>query len=228
MFRIKICGITNLADALAAIDAGADALGLNFYGPSPRVIGEQAARELVQSLPPHVAKVGVFVNETVDRMRSLADQLGLDFVQLHGDDPPSRIAELAPRQVIRAFRTTGHWEEVSTYLSETSHTSHSPTAVLVDACEPGKYGGTGSTVNWDNVRDMQRRLGRMPVILAGGLKPENIGEAIARAEPAAVDVASGVESVTGRKDPALMRQFVQAALTAWRALERRSSAEQGA
>lgn len=219
MFRIKICGITNLADAVAAAEAGADAVGLNFYAGSPRVVGEATALELVHSLPPHVAKIGVFVNEAVDRMSQIADRLALDFIQLHGDEPPRRLAELAPRRVIRAFRPQGDCEPLCAYISACSQLGFPPSAVLIDAFEQEKYGGSGKTADWGMLREIRVKLGAMPVILAGGLHPENVADAIGRAEPAAVDVASGVEWAPGRKDADRMRQFVRAASNAWLALE---------
>jgi phosphoribosylanthranilate isomerase len=219
MFRIKICGITNLADAVAAAEAGADAVGLNFYPGSPRVVGEATASELVRSLPPHVAKIGVFVNETADRMSQIADRLALDFIQLHGDEPPGRLAELAPRRVIRAFRPQGDCEPLFDFVSACFQLGFPPAAVLIDAFEQGKYGGTGKMANWGILQEIRTKLRNVPVILAGGLHPENVADAIVRAEPAAVDVAGGVEWAPGRKDANLMRQFVRAARNAWRALE---------
>jgi phosphoribosylanthranilate isomerase len=219
MFRIKICGVTNRDDALAAAEAGADAIGLNFYARSPRHVAEATALELAQAIPPHVAKVGVFVNETVDRTVQIANRLGLDFIQLHGDEPPRRIAELAPHRVIRAFRPRGGFEPLLAYVSACVHLGCPPAAVLVDAYDLGSYGGTGKLANWDMVREIQLSLGTTPVILAGGLSRENVAEAIERAHPAAVDVASGVEQVPGRKDAEQMRQFVRAARNAWLAWE---------
>lgn len=218
MFRIKICGITNLADAVAAAEAGTDAVGLNFYARSPRVVSVATASELVRSLPPHVAKIGVFVNEAVDRMAQIADQLALDFIQLHGDEPPDRLAQLAPRRVIRAFRPQGDCEPLCDYISACTRLGCPAAAVLIDAFEQEKYGGTGRIANWGILREIRAELGDMPLILAGGLQPDNVAAAIAQAEPAAVDVASGVEWAAGRKDADRMRQFVRAARDAWLAL----------
>lgn len=219
MFRVKICGITNLDDALAAAEAGADAIGLNFYARSARCVGEATALEVARALPPHIAKVGVFVNETLDRTMHVADQLGLDFIQLHGDEPPRRLAELMPHRVIRAFRPSGGFEPLLAYVFACTQLGCPPAAVLVDAYELGSFGGTGKLANWDIVREIQQSLGKTPVILAGGLSPENVAEAIERAHPAAVDVASGVEQAPGRKDADQMRQFVRAARNAWLAWE---------
>ncbi|MHB8970837.1 MAG: phosphoribosylanthranilate isomerase [Pirellulaceae bacterium] len=219
MFRIKICGITTLDDALAAVEAGADAIGLNFFAQSSRCVSEATASELARAIPSHVAKVGVFVNETADRAKQIADRLSLDFIQLHGDEPPSRLAELASHRVIRAFRPSGDFEPLLAYVAACTQLGCPPAAVLVDAYELGNYGGTGKLANWDMVREIQRSLGAMPVILAGGLSPRNVAEAIERAHPAAIDVASGVEQAPGRKSADQMRQFVRAARNAWLAWE---------
>jgi phosphoribosylanthranilate isomerase len=218
MFRIKICGITTVEDATAAAEAGADAVGLNFYAQSPRCIDLATARAIVQSVPQGMAKVGVFVNESLQRMIQVADQLALDFVQLHGDEPPDRLAGLAPRQTIRAFRMSGDDEPLLTYLRACHELGYPPTAVLIDAYKLGIYGGTGKTADWGRVREFLQRAGNVPVVLSGGLSPENVAEAIERARPAAVDVASGVEVAPGRKDAARMGRFVDAARRAWQTL----------
>ena len=218
MFRIKICGITTPRDALAAADAGADAIGLNFCAQSPRCIDLATARSITPSVPRHVAKVGVFVNEPVERLIAIADALALDFIQLHGDEPPRELAELAPRPVIRAFRLSGDLEPLLTYLRTCRALGHLPSAALIDAHTPGTYGGTGKTANWGKVCDFQHCVDAVPVVLAGGLTPEYVAEAIARARPAAVDVASGVEVAPGQKDAVRMRGFVEAARRAWQVL----------
>ncbi len=218
MFRIKICGITRVEDALAAAEAGADAIGLNFFAQSPRYIDLATARTIVQSVPPRTAKVGVFVNESSQRIIQIVDQLALDFVQLHGDEPPDQLAALAPRQVIRAFRMSGDYEPLLTYLRTCHELGCPPTAVLIDAYKLGIYGGTGKTANWGKVHEFQQHAGNVPVVLSGGLSPENVAEAIERARPAAVDVASGVEVAPGRKDAARIGRFVDAARRAWQTL----------
>jgi phosphoribosylanthranilate isomerase len=218
MFRIKICGITTTHGALSAAEAGADAIGLNFCAQSPRCIDLATARRIVQGVPPHMAKVGVFVNEPVQRLIAIADELALDFIQLHGDEPPHQLGELARRPVIRAFRLSSDYQPLLTYLRTCQECGHLPTAVLIDAYEPGIYGGTGKTANWGRVRDFQQDAGGVPVVLAGGLSPENVAEAIAQARPAAVDVASGVEVAPGQKDAVRMHAFVDAARRAWQAL----------
>lgn len=215
MFRIKICGITTADDALAAAEAGADAIGLNFCPQSPRCVNLTTARTIAESVPTHLAKVGVFVNEPLQSVIHIADELALEFVQLHGDEPPDSLARLVPRQVIRAFRITDDHQPLLVYLRACSDLGCAPTAVLVDAVEPGKYGGTGKIADWDKIRGLQPHIGNLSLVLAGGLSPENVAEAIRRVRPAAVDVASGVESAPGRKDRVRMARFVQAALGAW-------------
>jgi phosphoribosylanthranilate isomerase len=215
MFRIKICGVTTTHDALAAAAAGADAIGLNFCPESARCIDLATARRIVEAVPPHIAKVGVFVNEPAERVIATADELVLDFIQLHGDEPPNQLADLAPRRVIRAFRLCGDVEPLVDYLQKCRELGHSPDAVLIDAYAPGAYGGTGVIANWGNVRSCQRHVGAVPVVLAGGLTPENVAEAIGQVRPAAVDVASGVELAPGQKDVVRMRGFVVAARRAW-------------
>jgi phosphoribosylanthranilate isomerase len=218
MFRIKICGITTTQDARAAAEAGADAIGLNFCSASARCIDLVTARSIVRSAPSLVAKVGVFVNEPVGRLIEMADALGLDFIQLHGDEPAGQLAELAPRGVIRAFRLGDDFRPLLDYLQVCRELGHLPTAALLDAFAPGVYGGTGKTANWDKMRDFRQSADDVPVVLAGGLTPENVAAAIALVRPAAVDVASGVEMAPGRKDAVRMREFVAAARRAWQDL----------
>jgi phosphoribosylanthranilate isomerase len=212
MFRIKICGVTNRVDALAAVAAGADAVGLNFYPPSPRYIARDTALDIARLLPGNVAKVGVFVNATVSTVADVADQLQLDFIQLCGNEPPDYWQQLAPRPVIAVLRGgLSVPDPMRPWFAASARPPRAPAAVLVDAWEPGAYGGTGKTVDWDAVRGLAASLKGIPLILAGGLGPDNVRRAIERARPAAVDVASGVERQPGRKDPALMRAFVREA-----------------
>lgn len=200
--RVKICGITNLEDALAAVEAGADALGFMFYEASPRNVSPGTVAGIVSQLPPFVAKVGVFVNapdETV--CRNVAD-CGLDTLQFHGDETPESCRRFAPLKVYKAFRIHG---------LESLHAlaGYQTDAWLLDSFVPGQPGGTGSTFNWDLAVEA-KKLGR-PVILAGGLTLENVAEAVSKVRPYAVDVSSGVESSPGRKDPARLRDFITAA-----------------
>jgi phosphoribosylanthranilate isomerase len=216
MFRIKICGVTCVEDAMAVVQAGADALGLNFFPDSCRFVTVAQAEEICGCLSPGITRVGVFVNASVQQMRELAEQLRLDWLQLHGDEPPEYIAQLAPHRVLRVFRKrgSGFRHEVA-YLDACRHHSVLPAAVLIDAYQSGEYGGTGKTANWSSVSGFQAQVAPLPVVLAGGLRPNNVAEAIRIAQPAAVDTASGVETQPGRKDPTLVQAFVQAAQAAF-------------
>ncbi len=217
-FRIKICGITRLADAAGAVAAGADAIGLNFYPGSPRCITAETAAAIVHSLPPALRTVGVFVNAPIDQVLQLVDRLGLHFIQLHGDEPPEYARRLAPRPVIRAFRLRESASPLLSYISECQEIGLDLAGVLVDAYSPGVLGGTGAIGNWGETAKIVNTLSHLPLVLAGGLNGENVADAIAQVRPAAVDVASGVESEPGHKDEARMRRFVAAALSAWETL----------
>jgi phosphoribosylanthranilate isomerase len=214
VFRIKICGITTVEDALLAAEAGADAIGLNFYERSPRYVTAERAKEICAALPRGVAKVGVFVNSLPKGVVATAERLGLDAVQLHGDEGPDFLAALGQLPVIRAFRCKeATLDGVRAFLNLCEPAAH-PVAILLDAHAPGGYGGTGQVLDWAAIRREQHKLGGLPLILAGGLTPENIAEAIRIARPAAVDTASGVESAPGKKDSAKVRAFITAAKAA--------------
>lgn len=221
MFRIKICGITNLDDAQFAVDQGADALGLNFYSRSPRSISPEVAAEISRTTMPGQAKlVGVFVNETANQLWTVANYARLDAWQLHGDEPPSQLASLllgkSSQQLIRAFRCREQdLDSIHRYLLDCQATHATPHAVLLDAYAPDAFGGTGQVVDWNIVRDHRDQLFGLPVILAGGLTPDNVAEAIRTARPDAVDVASGVESSPGKKDPAKVQDFIAASRAAF-------------
>lgn len=199
--HVKICGVTNWPDAKLAVDLGAHALGFNFYPPSPRSVSPAAAWEIVRKLPPLVATIGVFVNWPADVIAALAHALRLDGVQLHGDEPPAEAQDLAGRfRVIKAF-AAGPRFRVAT-LGRYKAAS----AFLLDGYRSGLYGGTGRAADWRLAREA-RRYG--PVILAGGLRPENVAQAIAEAQPFGVDVASGVEVRPGKKDPRALRELMR-------------------
>lgn len=209
VFQIKICGVTRPSDARHAAEAGADAVGLNFYSQSPRYIELATAQAVVAKLPEGVVKVGVFVNEEVSRIVEVADAVPLDFIQLHGDETPEIIFRLKPRQVIRAFRLgKSLWEPVVEFLAKCRKLNSLPAALLIDAHAGGLYGGTGQTADWAAVRDRPPELANYPLILAGGLTPENVAQAIATARPFGVDTASGVESSAGVKDRDKVQRFV--------------------
>jgi phosphoribosylanthranilate isomerase len=203
VFQVKICGVTCAEDALAVAAAGADCIGLNFYAKSVRYLAPDRAAAVAASIPDQVLKTGVFVNSPLAEIRDFAEQFELDFVQLHGDEPPQTIAELAGLRVIKAFRLGPEGiAPVAEYLDRCYQLAALPAMVLLDAYQAGAYGGTGQTVDWDAARQYHD-LGAGPaLVLAGGLTPENVADAIAAVRPAAVDLASGVESTRGRKDPA--------------------------
>jgi phosphoribosylanthranilate isomerase len=221
MFRIKVCGITSIDDALSAADAGVDAIGLNFCPQSPRYLSRDAAHRIVEALGRRAATVGVFVNERPASVLATATSLTLDYIQLHGDEPPEFLATLAPRSIVRAFRVGSSYEAALDYLQRCRAHGHLPAAVLVDSFESGKFGGTGKTANLESLMNLPREIDPLPLVLAGGLNPENVAAAIRQVRPAAVDVASGVETAPGQKDAARMARFVAAARHAWADLGRR-------
>ncbi len=215
MFRIKICGLTQLADAASVAEAGADAIGLNFYPRSPRCVTTQTAQAIAAALPANVLKVGLFVNETPERIRELAAAIPLDVVQLHGDETPSDIQALAGLRVMKAFRLgPGETARVLEFVAACEAQQTPLAAVLVDAYHPGSYGGTGKSADWQASLDLQAQL-TVPLILAGGLTAQNVAAAIAAVRPAGVDTASGVESAPGQKDAQLVRAFAMAAQQAF-------------
>lgn len=216
MFRVKICGVTTPDDADACVEAGADAIGLNFYSPSPRYVPRDVARTIASTIPPTVTKVGVFVNATPDEVLETCDKVGLDAVQLHGDESPQMVRRLAARRLIKAFRCDRPvLEQVTQYLLACAALAGRLEAVLIDACRSGSYGGTGQVAEWSLVRELRALPISVPVILAGGLRPDNVVAAIEATRPAAVDTASGVEFSPGRKDPARVRAFVRNARDAF-------------
>ncbi len=219
MFQIKICGITNTNDARMVAAAGADAVGLNFYPKSPRCVDLENARRIVDMLPAEIVKVGLFVNAEAEEIRRLYDELGLNLIQLHGDEPPAMLGELSPRPVMRAFRLgSDYLYPVGSYLRHCQHLQCMPCMTLIDAHLEGVYGGTGQVVDWEVLTTYQAIRPEEPIpplVLAGGLTPQNVAEAIRTARPAAVDTASGVESSPGRKDPAAVTEFARAAREAF-------------
>ena len=224
MFRVKICGITNVEDAIMVANVGADAVGLNFYTGSSRHVTRGQAEEIAAALPSNVAKVGVFVNLPADEVAEISDQVGLDIVQLHGDEPAESLSQLAPRIVVRAFRCReSGFQPLVEYLGLCRDLGHTPAAVLVDAYKPGSYGGTGAIVDWAAVSELAKELPDMPIVLAGGLRPENVADAIRVARPSAVDTASGVESSPGRKDANLVGEFVHNALASFDLVNNRTA-----
>lgn len=207
---IKICGLTNLDDALAAVEAGADYLGFNFYPKSPRYLPPEAIARLRGELARRGAAaktVGIFVNQTPAEVAMLLDYCGLELAQLHGDERPEHLTLLWGR----AFKALREADPAPADLDALAGFSAGPPAFLIDALVPNAYGGTGQTADWARARAIAARY---PIFLAGGLTPDNVGAAIAAVQPWGVDVASGVESAPGRKDHALVRAFVNAARAA--------------
>ncbi len=201
MVHVKICGITSAADAQAAIEAGANLLGFNFYAKSPRHISEDLAAGIRSGLPKRVKVVGIFVNRLPADVITLRSSVGLDAVQLHGDESPESVAEIAPVvPVIKAFRVEPEFP--ITTLDEYSRAF----AFLFDAAHTDQYGGTGRTTDWDVAR---RASLKHRIILAGGLKVENVAAAVRIVRPYGIDVASGVESSPGKKDHGLLREFIK-------------------
>ena len=202
MVRVKICGITNLKDARQALESGASFIGFNFYRRSPRYITPSAARRILQRLPERVKSVGVFVNESEDKVLTIAHHVGLHYLQLHGEESPGTVARLKRTlPVIKAIRVRDSFS--TSQLTPYKHA----TAFLLDGFDRRRHGGSGKTFQWDIAR-RANRAGR--IFLAGGLTPDNIGAAIRSAKPYAVDVCSGVEAKPGKKNPALVKDFMRA------------------
>ncbi len=214
-FQVKVCGITTASDARLTARAGADAIGLNFFVRSPRRVSLDQAREIVAALAGvPITKVGLFVNHSADEVCQTYDQLGLDLVQLHGDETPEFLAQLGGRPVMRAFRVGPEGlVPVLRYLDRCRQLDVMPRFVLLDTMTKGVYGGSGQAGDWSTMAQYARPE-LPPLVLAGGLTPENVALAIRAVRPSAVDVASGVESSPGRKDPHLVGQFVDLARTA--------------
>ena len=204
MIRVKICGVQDEASALVAAEAGASAVGL-IFAPSRRQVGTARARRISDALPPFVTRVGVVVNEPLERLREIIEEARLDAVQLHGDETPEYCA------AAREFRVTViKAVSVSGPLDVERLRTLPVAAVLLDTHRTGQRGGTGETFEWGYAGPI---AAAMPVILSGGLTPENVGAAIASVQPYGVDVSSGVETA-GHKDPAKIRAFISAARAA--------------
>jgi phosphoribosylanthranilate isomerase len=199
--RVKICGITSFEDARAAIEFGADALGFIFFSGSPRHMTPEAAVKIVRQIPPFVAKVGVFVDSDVNAVLTVARSTGMDTVQLHGNESAAACDEIAATglKVIKAFRVKdgSSLDEMANYRVN---------AFLLDSYVPGQLGGTGAKFNWD-LAIQAKRFGT-PIILAGGLDPQNVSDAVSKVTPYGVDVSSGVEASAGKKDLEKVRQFI--------------------
>jgi phosphoribosylanthranilate isomerase len=209
---VKICGITNLADALCAIEAGANALGFVFYPRSPRFCDVEKARHIIRELPRGIVKVGVFVNEPIDLLLQYLSNMPLDYAQLHGDETPGFCSKM-PIGVIKGLRVKS--------LDEIKKLPDYPVAYyLLDSYSGKEYGGTGAAFDW-NIAVEAKNILSSPVLLSGGLTPENVAEAVKKVDPYGVDVSSGVETSPGIKDHKKVREFINNARNA------RTASEQG-
>ncbi|HET6975456.1 MAG TPA: phosphoribosylanthranilate isomerase [Pyrinomonadaceae bacterium] len=202
MTLIKICGITNLDDAVAAIAMGVDVLGFNFYKPSPRYLTPQSAREIISQLPNNVLKVGVFVNEeSPEVVQNIANESGVTAVQLHGDESPDYCRELAPQYTIKALAVSHNFD--------INMAQHYPVdAIMLDTKHNKLRGGTGQVFDWSIAQQVNRNVPTL--YLAGGLSPENVAVAIETVRPYAVDACSSLEISPGKKNHDRMRAFVAA------------------
>jgi len=204
MVKVKICGITSAEDATVAVTAGADALGFVMYRKSPRFVEPTIARTIISALPPFVLPIGVFVNEEADWVRRLMDQCGLALAQLHGDESASYCENLG-RPALKAL----HLKDRRTFLALAEFQGRANIrGFVIDAHSDHAYGGTGQTVDWTLAAEAARSV---PILLAGGLTPLNLAEAIQQVHPYGVDVSSGVEAHPGKKDPAKVKAFIDAA-----------------
>jgi len=211
---IKICATTSLDDALVSLDAGANALGF-ILTESPRQITPEKAAEIISALPPSMEKIGVVVNETPDALTKLATDIGLTGFQLHGDEPPDQLPEfrraLGLRKIIKTLQARELLAEPSKLDAHLAvHASYD--GILLDSGSPAVRGGTGQTFDWNAALPIVERIKQhVPVVIAGGLDPDNVGDAIRLFDPCGVDVVSGVELAPGKKDVAKVRSFIAAA-----------------
>jgi phosphoribosylanthranilate isomerase len=201
--RIKLCGLTSLDDARLAVDAGAWAIGCILWPQSPRACDPAEAARIVTALRRRAHVCGVFVNPHLDEVTELVDALGLTMVQLHGDEGPAFCSEVARRTGAKIIKAAAVRTQADVQALESFHTDFH----MLDAYRPGLRGGTGETFDWELVR---ARRSSTPLILSGGLRPDNVGDAIAAVHPFGVDSASGTEAAPGVKDPAKVQAFVQA------------------
>ena len=202
--KIKICGITNLEDAQVAVHAGADALGFIFFSQSPRVVEHTVVKTIVNQLPPFVLPIGVFVNEEQCVVRNIMEECRLGLAQLHGDETPS-YCETLGRPVLKGIRL----RDRGSFLALAEYKGRSGVrGFVLDAFSESAYGGTGKVADWGLAAEATKAA---PILLAGGLSPENVQEAIQKVQPYGVDVSSGVEASPGKKDPIKVQAFIRAA-----------------
>jgi phosphoribosylanthranilate isomerase len=202
MTKVNICGITNLEDALLSAKFGADALGFNFYKKSPRYISSENAREIVAQLPPKILKVGVFVNENLEKIIEIAESAKLEAIQLHGEETPEFARQLKAKtnlEIIKAFRVSENFQPEDVLPYEVD-------AILLDAYNPKEHGGTGETFDWEIAKKVKEIVPKL--YLAGGLSAENVAEAVSKVKPFAVDACSLLEREKGLKESAKVRDFI--------------------
>ena len=214
---VKICGIKNANAACMVADLGASALGLNFYAPSPRSVDLSTAAEIISAVSSReISVVGLFVKHSLTEVISTCQDLSLDVVQLHGDEPPEFLADLTQALpdlgIIRAFRThDAHLETLAEFLSKCEQCGKRPDQILIDAYSPEAFGGTGQIAPWKMIQENYLYKEWPPLILAGGLTSANVGEAIKAVTPFGVDTASGVESAPGVKSRQMVEAFIKQA-----------------
>ena len=202
--RAKICGITRIQDIHSAVNAGVDAIGLVFYAPSPRSVTIQQAQELAKHIPAYVQIVGLFVNATADEVTQVLEHVPLDMLQFHGDESAEQCQQIAAQTKRRWYKAIQVKPELDIIKAIKSYQHAGASAVLLDAWHPELKGGTGHSFDWSQFPTLN-----VPLILAGGLKPENIEDAIKTTRAYAVDVSGGVESAKGIKDQQLIEHFMQ-------------------
>lgn len=220
VFRIKVCGIRSIEDAFAAVHAGADAIGLNFFASSKRFVAAQTAKEIADAVRGRAAIVALIVNHSACEVAEIVSAVDCDWVQLHGDEPPNFIGDFrsllaSPRPVLRAIRVGREdYGRIAERIRAACLPESPPDAILLDA-DSQSLGGSGQQLDWSAIGRERRGLADLPLVLAGGLKPGNVAQAIQSVRPDAVDVASGVEESPGVKSRAKMQEFCEAAHAAW-------------
>ncbi len=205
--RAKICGITRREDIQSVVNAGADAIGFVFYAPSPRAVTAEQAAELIQKIPPYVQTVGLLVNHTLEEIQQILKTAKIDILQFHGDETPEQCQTIATMLGCRWYKAIQMKPDLDVATEITHFASAGASAVLLDAWHPELKGGTGHSFDWTTFPKLN-----IPLILAGGLNPDNIEQAILTTQAYAVDVSGGVESAKGIKDQQLIERFMQGVL----------------
>jgi phosphoribosylanthranilate isomerase len=218
LFRIKICGLARIADAHAAVDAGADAIGLNFYARSPRFVSADMAHSIATSVGGRLCVVGVFVNADAKTICDAVHSVPLHAVQLHGDETPEFLSQLKGVPTVRALRPRNDFAEVASFVARCRELHAEPRMVLIDAWNSQTHGGTGERADWSLVNANRSAIAPLPLALAGGLTAENVAVAIQTVRPDAVDTASGVEIAPGQKSAEKIAAFVRQARQAFAGL----------